>query len=255
MSTVTGSLEVIPVVSAIPSSVEEAATLLDAFIEKFLSVADFLEIKSEEVHAYGKFVYIGEKGKDFPIMSIANQNNSSYYKSSVLMSTIGLDGKISVSYIGNSFSSPVYNSFSVPISTSYSCGMKYMKTSKGMIFGFYQGIGNPYVTGMLTPMVTEGVEGEFINFAITTGKIFGFSYIPHGVFSDIYINIPTVTGLMIPSGKRALTDVFVPYDNSFPYLKLFSTFFSSLKKFETDGKKYTQAYAVSGYWSLVMEID
>lgn len=254
MSTVIDSLEVMPVVAALPESVDEATVLLDAFIEKFLGIADFLEIKSEEAHTYGKFVYVGEKGKDFSIMAIGNPNHASYYKNGLTLSRINTEGKALSSGVSPAFINP--NSYlSIPFNTSKSVSMKYLKTSKGMVFGFYLGTDEPTIAGVLSPMVTEGVEGEFLNYVIDMIEYLYMSYIPHAVFDNALSEKFPTCKMRVPNGKRALADIYVSYDNSFPYLKLFSTYFTSLKKFEINGKKYAQVRGTNGYWSLVMEID
>lgn len=254
MSTVISSKEMFPVFEAIPTTIEEVKTLVDSFIAKFLEIADFLEIKSEEEHAYGKFVYIGEKGKDFPIMVIGNSNNASYHLAGILVNRIGTDGKV-VSGKVNVTGFYVENYISIPFNTKCAVIMKYLKTSKGMCCKFSLADQEPKEgTLILSPMITDEVEGECINHWVVNNQLAHCSFVPHGTFYSLSETIPDLNYTIVPSTKRALLDVYYRYNHSFPYLKFASWNPAIFEKYEINGKKYAVAHSDGKRWAILMEI-
>ena len=255
MSTVISTKEMFPVFETLPTTTEEVMTLIDSFITKFLEIADFLEIKSEEEHTYGKYVYIGEKEKDFPIMVIGNSNNATYYSKGILLNRIEIDGKVSNGTI-NVTGLQIMNYVTINFSTAYPVNMKYLKTSKGMFCKLSFADQTPLAgTMVLTPMVTDGVEGEFLNYLLFNNKNMYNSFIPHSTFDSLTETLPEVNSMLIPTGKYGVMDVYAKYNNVFPYLKLISWYPVAFTKYEIGEKKYAAAFVNNQQWSVLMEIE
>lgn len=261
MSTVKKTELILPMFAdSADATVEQMKAYTKAFADKFTEITGNLEIVKTEDTAYGAFFYLGEIGTGIPIIAIGNNEHDAYSRKGLIISTVNEVGSAKTRGY-SSYSSLVYTGYMLLADfTKQDIYIKYVKSSKGFLFGFYYNLnGSTGDLGYVALITQLEKDTEYKkNFIITHSDSIYLSFCDFHDTDDFSQKLisNSIAASIMPSVKSGLMDLWLFGKSKCTYLKLFSGYFADGTIIEISGKKYVQFKChKADVWSILMEID